>query len=104
MRSPAEIKSLVEARLKTYLSRDTTGIRREMLTLFLRTRSFTIAEIFSLLKGHFSISYHSIAAMVGIIASRIGILHVNRNKDSSCTVYELKAQYFDIVRRIVRTC
>jgi hypothetical protein len=104
MRSPAEIKSLIEARLKTYLSRDTTGIRREMLKLFLKINSLTIAEIFSILNKHFTISYHSVAAMVGIIASRIGILHVNRSKDSTCTVYELKEQYVDIVRRIVRTC
>ena len=44
MRSPAEIKSLIEARLKTYLSRDTTGIRREMLKLFLKIKSLTIAD------------------------------------------------------------
>ena len=104
MRSPAEIKSLIEARLKTYLSRDTTGIRREMLKLFLRIKSLTIAEIFSVLNKRFTISYHSVAAMVGIIASRIGILHVSRNKENTCTVYQLKERYTDIVMRIVRTC
>jgi hypothetical protein len=38
--------------------------------------------------------------MVGIIASRIGILHALRNADGSNT-YELKEKYFDIVVRIV---
>jgi len=46
MRSPQEIKSVVEARLKKYISRDRTGIRRAMLKLFLRLKSLTIAQIF----------------------------------------------------------
>jgi hypothetical protein len=38
--------------------------------------------------------------MVGIIASRIGILHASRNAEGSNT-YELKEKYFDVVVRIV---
>jgi len=101
MRPTAEIKKVIETRLKSYISRDRTGIRREMLRLFLRIKSLTIAQIFEALNQRFSISYHSVAAMVGIIASRIGILHVTRNKEGTYTIYKLKDRYSDIVVRIV---
>jgi hypothetical protein len=66
MRSPTEIKTLIEARLKKYISRDRTGIRRAMLQLFLKIRTLTISQIFEELNKSFIISYHSVAAMVGI--------------------------------------
>jgi len=101
MRSPHEIGMIIERRLKNYLSRDTTGIRHALLTLFLHARSLTIAQIFGILNRRFSISYHSVAAMVGIIASKIGILHVTKDKEGACSVYSLKAQYIETVERIV---
>jgi len=55
------------------------------------------------LQEQFSISYHSVASMVGIIASRIGILHVRRNADGTNTIYELKDQYVDVVANILVT-
>lgn len=103
MRSPHEIKAVIEGRLRMYLSRDQTGIRRAMLRLFLKVKSLTIARICEILNRRFSISYHSVAAMVGIIASRIGILHVKKNKEGTHSVYELKEQYADLVARIVGT-
>ena len=104
MRSRAEFRHTIEARLKNYLSRDKTGIRHEMLKLFLKIRSLTIAQIFEELNKRFVISYHSVAAMVGIVASRIGILHVNRSSDNTHSIYRLKEQYSDLVTRIVSTC
>ena len=101
MRSPQEIRTVVENRLRNYVSRDRTGIRRALLQLFLRLKSLTIAEIFEALNRKFTISYHSVAAMVGIIASKIGILHVNKNRENPCSVYSLKEQYADTVARIV---
>jgi predicted transcriptional regulator len=101
MRSPQEIRTIIERRLKNYISRDRTGIRRALLTLFLRLKSLTIAQIFEALNRQFSISYHSVAAMVGIIASKIGILHVTKNKEGTYSVYSLKEQYIDTVERII---
>jgi hypothetical protein len=103
MRSPSEIKRVVEGRLKSYLSRDKTGIRRELLRLFVRIKSLTIAELVAELQTQFAVTFHAIASMVGIIASRIGILHALRNADGSNT-YELKDKYFDLVVRIVGVC
>ena len=39
MRATAEIKKVIESRLKNYVSRDKTGIRREMLKLFLKRQA-----------------------------------------------------------------
>jgi hypothetical protein len=100
MRSPSEIKRVIEGRLKSYLSRDKTGIRREVLRLFLSFKSVTITELVAELQQRFSVTFHAIASMVGIIASRIGILRAIRNADGVNT-YRLKEKYIDIVVRIV---
>ncbi|HVP93751.1 MAG TPA: DUF2551 domain-containing protein [Methanoregulaceae archaeon] len=101
MRAKAEIQKVIETRLKNYVSRDRTGIRREMIRLFLKIKSFTIQDVYRYLHKKFSISYHSVAAMVGIVASRLGILRVSRNRDGTTSIYEVKEQYQDMVTRII---
>jgi len=103
MRSPQEIKRVIAARLRSYLSRDRTGIRRELLRLFVRIKSITIAELVAELQKQFVVTFHAIASMVGIIASRIGILRVTKNEEGVSS-YQLKEKYVDIVVRIVGTC
>jgi hypothetical protein len=100
MRSQFEIERMIEGRLKSYLTRDKTGIRREVLRLLLRSRQVTIAEVLAELKERFSVSFHTIASMVGIIASRIGILRVSRNADG-ITTYEFREKYAAMVVRVV---
>jgi hypothetical protein len=62
----------------------------------------TVAEILAELQKQYAVTFHKIASMVGIIASRIGILRVTKNWDGVST-YELKEKYFDVVIRIVGT-
>jgi hypothetical protein len=100
MRSPAEIKRVIETRLRAYLSRDRTGIRREVLRLFVQINSITIAELVAELQKQFVVTFHAIASMVGIIASRIGILRASRNAEG-VNCYELKEKYVSIVVGIV---
>ena len=83
-----------------YLNRDKTGLRREILRLFLRIRQVTITDVMERLKSQFSVSFHTIASMVGIIASRIGILRVSRSA-GGITTYELKEKYSPMVGRLV---
>lgn len=101
MRSPGEFKKEIESRLKGYLSRDRDGIRHELLNLFVKVKSLTIPQIYENLQERFSVTYHSIASMVGIIASRIGILHVRRNAEGTNSIYELKDQYVDVVANVL---
>ena len=103
MRSPGDLKKEIEDRLRSYLSRDKTGIRHEVLGLFLKVKSLTVSQIYEILKTKFTISYHSVASMVGTIASKIGILHVKRNKDNANTTYELKEKYTDVVAHLLGT-
>jgi hypothetical protein len=70
---------VVERRLRSYLSRDRTGIRREVLRLFINTGSLSIAEPVAILRLRFMVIFQAIASMVGMIASRIGILYSNTN-------------------------
>ncbi|MCX6692623.1 MAG: DUF2551 domain-containing protein [Methanoregula sp.] len=93
-------KGVVEGRLRSYLLRDRTGIRREVLRLFVTTRSLTIAELFEKLKKQFLVTFQAIASMVGTIASRIGILCATKTSDGVRT-YGLKEKYVGIVIGIV---
>ena len=65
MRSPSELKLEIETRLEGYLSRDRDGIRHELLSLFVKARSLTIPQVYEKLQEQFSISYRSVASMVG---------------------------------------
>ena len=103
MRSPHEIQRVIETRLRAYISRDRTGIRRELLRLFVRVKSMTIAELVAELQKNFSVTFHKIASMVGIIASRIGILRASKSPDGVSS-YALKEKYIDVVVRIVGVC
>ena len=93
-------KGVVEGRLRSYLLRDRTGIRREVLRLFVTTGSLTIAELVEKLKKQFAVTFQAIASMVGTIASRIGILSATRTSDG-VTRYGLKEKYFATVIGIV---
>ena len=92
---------VVERRLRSYLSRDRTGIRREVLRLFINSRSLSIAELVAKLKDtDFTVTFQAIASMVGTIASRIGILCATRTSDG-VTKYGLKEKYVGIVVGVV---
>jgi hypothetical protein len=101
MGPPGDLPGFIEDRLKGYLSRDRTGIRRELLSLFLSSRSMTIPNVYRELQSGFPISYHSVASMVGTLASRMGILRVRRAGGSTASVYELREQYLDLVNRVM---
>jgi hypothetical protein len=101
MRSPADVRALIEDRLARYLKKDRSGIRRAMLRLFIEVPELTIGEIHARLSSLFPISLHSVAATVGIISTRLGLLHVRRNPEGTCCIYQLKGQYVDLVRRSV---
>jgi hypothetical protein len=91
---------VVETRLRSYLSRDSTGIRREVLRLFIHAGSLSIAELIAILRVRFTVTFQAIASMVGMIASRIGILSSTRTHGCAHT-YGLKEKYAGIVVKIV---
>ncbi len=101
MLSPSDLRKEIETRLRKYLARDKSGIRKELLGLFVRAKSLTVAQIHEKLSERFSVSYHSLASMVGTIASKLGILSLRRSQDGSIGIYEVKEQYVDVIERAI---
>lgn len=102
MRSASDLKHEIERRLKGYLKRDKSGIRHELLNIFIQSRSVTIPEAFEQLKTKFSITMQSVASMIGTVASRIGILSVQKKNDNSTSVYTLRDKYTDMVSTLIQ--
>lgn len=103
MISPSDLKKEIEERLRSYLSRDKSGIRKALLSLIVKVKTVTVPEIHAALSANFSVSIHSVASMVGTIASKFGILSMKKAKDGDLGVYELKPQYAELVERVIST-
>ncbi|HJK12010.1 MAG TPA: DUF2551 domain-containing protein [Methanocorpusculum sp.] len=103
MLSPSDLRKEIENRLRKYLARDKSGIRKELLSLIVRAKSLTVAQIHEKLAEKFSVSYHSVASMVGTIASKLGILSTRRNPSGTLGVYEVKEQYVDVIEQAIAT-
>ena len=103
MISPSDLKKEIEARLRSYLSRDKSGIRKALLGLIVEMKPVTVPEIHATLSTAFEVSIHSVASMVGTIASKFGILSMKKAKDGDLGVYELKPQYAELVERVIST-
>jgi hypothetical protein len=80
-----DLPGFIEGRLRGYLSRDRTGIRHALLSLFVASRTMTIPIVYRELSDGYPASYHSVASMVGMLASRIGILRVRRSSGGEAT-------------------
>ncbi|MDY6865304.1 MAG: DUF2551 domain-containing protein [Halobacteriota archaeon] len=86
-------------RVKNYLNRDHTGVRKAILTLFLSDGTFTTEDVFTSLEGNFDISYRGISAMVGLMNTRLGILSVDVTGEHN--VYCLKDSHKDLLESIL---
>ena len=101
MITPSDLRKEIEERLKSYLSRDKSGIRKALLGLIVKMKTVTVTEIHQTLSVALEVSIHSVASMVGTIASKFGILSVKKAKDGDLAVYELKPQYAELVERVI---
>ena len=101
MITPSDLRKEIEERLKSYLSRDKSGIRKALLGLIVKMKTVTVPEIHATLSAAFEVSIHSVASMVGTIASKFGILSMKKAKDGDLAVYELKPQYAELVERVI---
>lgn len=84
-------------RLRDYLERDSNGIRRAVLELFLEHQIFTTEEIYQHLKYNgYEVSYRGISAMVGLMNTKLGIFKIDVTKDRN--IYSLKDVYKKTVK------
>ncbi|MBN1167642.1 MAG: DUF2551 domain-containing protein [Methanospirillaceae archaeon] len=97
MTSSDQIRQKVQDRLSSYLKKDTQGLRRAVIRVFLCGEKLSIQQIYDYLKDRFKVTYHMIAGMIGIISSRIGILHVCRDIEIGCCFYQIKKRYISLV-------
>ncbi len=94
---------IVEERLRSWLDNDAAGVRHAILRLFLIHRDLSIMEIHQHLSGSFQVSYHSVAGMIGVLSSRIGVLSAIRHETLRYRLYSLREKDTPVVRRYIRT-
>ena len=104
MTDPDKRSDIVEERLSSWLAGDQEGIRHAMIRILLTHNDLSIQEIYEKLSCSFSISYHSVSGMIGIVSSRIGIITGIRSETHRCRLYRLRDKHKPIVRRIVSVC
>lgn len=91
--------SEVKERLKAYLKRDKTGMRRELLMFLLQGGKYSSSEIQDFLKSKgYEVSQKGVSAMIGFIGSRLGII---KREGGEKKRYFLKREYVQVVREIV---
>ncbi|HJJ36177.1 MAG TPA: DUF2551 domain-containing protein [Methanocorpusculum sp.] len=103
MFTASDFKAEIEKRATAYLSRDKSGIRKAVLEFLLKLQSVTVQQVYSFLVQKFNVTLKSVASMLGIIAAKLGLLSVRRERDGDLGVYELKPQYVALVTRLVTT-
>ncbi|ATZ61285.2 MAG: DUF2551 domain-containing protein [Methanosarcinales archaeon Met12] len=90
----------VKERLKNYIERDETGVRKTVLKLFLEDKTYTTEGIYNhLLEQKFNVSYRGISAMVGLMNMRLGILSIDVTGNHN--VYSLKGGYKKVVASVL---
>lgn len=94
------LKSKIKERLKNYLERDETGVRKTVLKLFLEDKSYTTVDVYNhLLERKFNVSYRGTSAMVGLMNMRLGILSIDVTGDHN--LYTLKKGHRGVVASVL---
>ncbi len=89
----------IEQRLRKYLERDRTGVRKELIKLLLDGRKYTTEDIHRILveKGY-QLNLRGVSAMIGLMSARLGIVKMELGDKNK---YYLKKEYEDLVRSIL---
>ncbi|MBE8540239.1 DUF2551 domain-containing protein [Geoglobus acetivorans] len=89
----------IERRLRKYLERDRTGVRKSLIKLLIEGRKYTTGEIHEMLKDQgFELNPRGVSAMVGLMSARLGILKVEMGEKNR---YCLKSEYLDLVKNVL---
>lgn len=90
----------VKRRLKKYLRRDDTRIRKTVLSYLLEKEKCTTKEVYEFLrKNKFDINERGVCAMLGLMNVRLGILGVELRKSSN--QYFLKDKYREVLKSVL---
>ncbi len=95
-----EYDERIRERVKKYLMRDETGIRKTVLKLFLEDNAFTTEAVYKfLVSKNFDVNYRGVSAMVGLMNTRLGILRIDVKGDHNS--YSLKKEHREVVRSVL---
>ncbi|HIH69774.1 DUF2551 domain-containing protein [Methermicoccus shengliensis] len=87
-------------RLMRYVGNDPRGIRRAVLESFACGEELTTEHILTQLgERGMCVSKQSVNSMVGLLASRMGLLRVSTNGKRRS--YALKAEYMELLRGVL---
>lgn len=96
------IRSKIKKRLKKYLESDTSGIRSFVIRLLLEVKEVTVDYLYEILSKKFEVTRAAVAAMIGYIYSKLGILHAHKESYKTPTVYILKSKYISMIQSILK--
>ncbi|ADC66123.1 conserved hypothetical protein [Ferroglobus placidus DSM 10642] len=87
-------------RLRKYLERDRSGIRRALLKIVLSGEKLTTEEIQKrLAEMGYNLNIRGVSAMVGLMSARLGILKLEIGEKNK---YYLKKEYESVVKEILQ--
>ena len=93
------VVSEITKRLEEYLKTDFKGIRRVVLRAFIHLKKMTADTLHRILvERNFAITLKQVTAMLGVIHSKLGILHAHKNTYDSKYEYSIKEKYSDLVQ------
>ncbi len=98
-----DVKLKIKKRLERYLELDSNGIRRYLMELLIQLKKFTVHTLYQVISQRFKVSYSTVAAMVGYIHSKLGLLHAHKDSYKTPTIYSLKDEYVDIIKTTLKT-
>ena len=88
-------------RLISYVSNDPRGVRRMVLKSFVHNGELTTGQVIAELRMQdIEVSPQSIYSMVGMLASRMGVLKVSTDRKSRS--YTVKEEYLELLRSVLR--
>ncbi len=89
----------IERRLRKYLERDRSGIRKCLIKILLEGEKFTTEDIHKKLKGRgYNINIKGVSAMVGLMSARLGILKVEMGEKNK---YYMKKEYENLIKKLL---
>lgn len=90
----------VEKRIRNYLQRDKSGLRRELLLILLDGKKHTSEEVYEILRNKgFGVTRKKVSAMLGIVSSRLGIVKTELGDRKK---YHIKPEYVEVVENAVK--
>jgi predicted transcriptional regulator len=94
----SSIKSKIKRRLEKFIELDVNGLRRNILSIFLKAKRITVDDLHSALTKKYDVSRSAVASMVGYIHSKLGILRAHKESYKTPLVYSLKEEYVELIK------